>query len=231
MVAVHEISWEEVSDPAFGQSSRQAFRAALALVAQKATEKLPACNGRVAKALALVLAGDVTLQADGTATVSSQCDPAKQYRVEHGVCECIDFAHAPHGFCKHRLSVGLYRRALELTSLKTETSMVPVAQESVPTQSNLPEAPASANCHVTVAGRQVQITLRDTDETRLLARLTTLLAQYPVEQSSSQDHTPEGWCAVNSVQMRRNEKDGRNWWSHKAEDGSWCKGKPKGQGR
>ena len=80
-----------------------------------------------------------------------------------------------------------------------------------------------------IAGRQVQVTLRDTDETRLLARLTTLLAQYPVEQASSQDQTPEGWCSVHQVQMHRNEKDGRSWWSHKAEDGSWCKGKPKGQ--
>jgi hypothetical protein len=44
----------------------------------------------------------------------------------------------------------------------------------------LPEAPASVNCHITIEGRQVQLTLRDRDETRLLERLTTLLKQYPV---------------------------------------------------
>ena len=117
--------------------------------------------------------------------------------------------------------------------------MVPVAQESVLAQPSLPEAPASANCHVMIAGRQVQVTLRDTDETRLLVRLTRLLAQYPVEQASIATPTapgasmgqPEGWCQVHQVQMRRNEKDGRSWYSHQAPEGGWCKGKPKGQGR
>jgi hypothetical protein len=96
----------------------------------------------------------------------------------------------------------------------------------------LPEAPASANCHVTIAGRQVQVTLRDTDETSLLSRLTALLALYPVEQAAASHGEPrEGWCQAHQVQMPRNAKDGRSWYSHRAEDGSWCKGKPKGQGR
>jgi hypothetical protein len=43
----------------------------------------------------------------------------------------------------------------------------------------LPEAPASVNVRVTVAGREVQWTLRDTDEARLAARLEALLARYP----------------------------------------------------
>jgi hypothetical protein len=94
----------------------------------------------------------------------------------------------------------------------------------------LPEAPASANCHVTIAGRQVQVTLRDTDETRLLDRLTALLAQYPIETPATTS-APEGWCQVHQVQMRRNEKDGRSWYSHPAPEGGWCKGKGKGQGR
>ena len=88
------------------------------------------------------------------------------------------------------------------------------------------------NCHVMIACRQVQVTLRDTDEARLLSRLTALLAQYPVEQAAASQSAPtEGWCQVHQVQMHRNEKDGRSWWSHKADDGSWCKGKRKGQGR
>ena len=36
------------------------------------------------------------------------------------------------------------------------------------------------NCHIPPIGvGQVQLTLRDTDERRLLARLTTILADYP----------------------------------------------------
>jgi hypothetical protein len=38
-------------------------------------------------------------------------------------------------------------------------------------------------------------------------------------------HTPtEGCCAKHSVQMQRQQKDGRSWWSHKV-NGQWCKGK------
>jgi hypothetical protein len=48
------------------------------------------------------------------------------------------------------------------------------------------EAPASVNCYVTLAGRQVQVTLRDSDEERLLKRLETLLERFPVEEEKEQ---------------------------------------------
>jgi hypothetical protein len=48
----------------------------------------------------------------------------------------------------------------------------------------LPEAPASANVFVTLKGRQVQLTLRDTCETRLLQRLAVVLDQFPLEPSA-----------------------------------------------
>jgi hypothetical protein len=54
----------------------------------------------------------------------------------------------------------------------------------------LPEAPASANCHILMEGRQVHVTLRDTDETRLLTRLATLLRQYPLAQLPTHDTRP-----------------------------------------
>ncbi len=47
MVAVHELSWEAVSAPAFGTPARQAWREAVATIAAKAKETLPECNGRV----------------------------------------------------------------------------------------------------------------------------------------------------------------------------------------
>ena len=39
--------------------------------------------------------------------------------------------------------------------------------------------PASATVHLELGGRQVQLTLHDTDETRVLARMEALLQQYP----------------------------------------------------
>ena len=68
MVAVSEISWEEVASPAFGDPARAAFRAAVARVVCTARAKLPAeLHGRLEKGMALVLAGDVTLQPEGKA--------------------------------------------------------------------------------------------------------------------------------------------------------------------
>ena len=64
----------------------------------------------------------------------------------------------------------------------------------------LPEAPASVNCHLTISGRQVQLTLRDSDEARLLQRLAAVLQQYPVPQPAPQAPTQarvvqQAWCA------------------------------------
>jgi hypothetical protein len=77
----------------------------------------------------------------------------------------------------------------------------------------LPEAPASVNVRVQVAGREVQWTLRDTDEARLAARLEALLARYsvlaPPPQVTSQGQGKD-WGGLHHVQMRWNEgKEGR----------------------
>jgi hypothetical protein len=91
----------------------------------------------------------------------------------------------------------------------------------------LPEAPASVNCHLTIAGRQVQLTLRDHDEARLLVRLEAVLQRYPqppAEASSPRTEQGKGWCGIHGVPMKQTTKDGRSWWSHRTEQG-WCKGR------
>lgn len=93
------------------------------------------------------------------------------------------------------------------------------------TPSPLPEAPASVNVRLAVQGREVQFTLRDTDEGRLVERLAALLARFPVEAPTAPPATSDqGWCSVHSLPMRLNEKEGRTWYSHKVGD-TWCKGK------
>jgi hypothetical protein len=101
MVAVREISWEEARAPGFETTTRQAWRAAVAEIAERAKATLPEANGRVDKAVALVLAGDVELLADGKARVASQSNGTTQYVVCNSTCECKDFAKAPSGWCKH----------------------------------------------------------------------------------------------------------------------------------
>jgi hypothetical protein len=109
--------------------------------------------------------------------------------------------------------------ATSITQPTSDTSPAPDAPTA------LPEAPASVNVHLTISGRQVQLTLRDTDEERLLARLQAVLARYPVVQASSTSQGKgEGWCPLHNVQMQQNHKDGRSWYSHRV-DGRWCKGR------
>lgn len=110
--------------------------------------------------------------------------------------------------------------------------MVAIAQYDVHTDTwirTAPEAPASANVRVKIGGRMVQIPLRDRDEDRLMARMARMMARYPVEEpAEALAEKPEGWCAIHNCQMYWNEPKGgqsKGWWSHKAEDGSWCKGK------
>jgi hypothetical protein len=202
---------------------RQAFREMLATLAAKTLTKIPALNGRVEKAVKLALAGDVELHDDGTATVYSSSDPTRRYEIRQGTCTCRDYEQAPEKLCQHRLSAGLVRKAHELLP-PALTPDVGTSPDTTP----LPEAPCSANCHIMLEGRQVQLTLRDTDEARLLQRLQTVLQQYSVPQAPPQASSQgqgEGWCAVHNVALHVNHgKDGRTWLSHKTADG-WCKGR------
>src|SRR5713101_6859222 len=90
--------------------ARQAFRQAVAEIAAKAKETLPECNGRVDSAVKIVLAGDVELQADGTARVASQSNGTTVYRIVNGACTCKDFPKAPSQWCKHRIAAGITKR-------------------------------------------------------------------------------------------------------------------------
>ena len=105
MAIVTEISWDDMLDgkPLPETPARQAWREAVAEIADKAKAKLPECSGRVESAVKIVLAGAVALQADGRAQVASQSNGSTAYQVVNGHCDCQDFAKAPHQFCKHRV--------------------------------------------------------------------------------------------------------------------------------
>jgi hypothetical protein len=132
---------------------------------------------------------------------------------------------------KHRLAYALYKRASALGRQRLEAQLdgPQQAQPGARAQAEapaaaLPEAPASANCYIDIAGRKVQVTLRDSDESRLLARLEQLLQRFPVEEDTGESTPAEGWCGKHSVQMTRHSNDRGSWWSHKAAEG-WCRGK------
>jgi hypothetical protein len=228
---------------------RQTFRALVADVAARAKARLPeSVNGRIESAVKLVLQGDVLFCDDGTIEVGSS-DPTRSYKLVGTACTCTDFTSgkAPDGWCKHRTAAGIAKRVGEVLAAQApqEGTVAPQATVDTSGQATAPqglgEAPASANVRVQMCGREVQLTLRDTDETRLLERLTAVLAQFPVEPKP-QPQAPEplshqqhhalaqgqkvtGVCPVHSVQMQLNDKNGRQWYSHRTADGQWCKGR------
>jgi hypothetical protein len=219
-------------------SDRQRFRETLATLADKTKAKIPALNGRVEKALRLALAGDVDAHADGSATVYSSSDPTRRYELIEGVCPCRDWEQAPAHLCQHRLAAGFVRKAatMRAQSPQEETEPAPVATVAAPVAPvGLPEAACSVNCHVMVAGRQVQVTLRGTSEAEVLSRLEQVLQKYPVlpagnaknprsASGETSDTGQPGWCQIHQVPLSSTTKNGRTWQSHKTSDG-WCKGR------
>ena len=63
------------------------FQTTIETLAQKAQAALPLANGRIEKAVAIVLSGVVTLHPDGHAVVASQIRPRTSYSV-NGTCGC-----------------------------------------------------------------------------------------------------------------------------------------------
>jgi len=251
-------SWD--FNPAF--QVRENWRKIVESVAQKARAVLPEpVHGRIEKAIQIVLNGDVELLPDDKAKVGSQSNGVAKYYLVDGICDCRDFAKATDHWCKHRLAYGIYKRASALAKeqlkavdsptskaepvtpvvevpvepvIPVVTTAEPIQSEQTVSQVTLPEAPASVNCHIMLEDRQVQITLRGTDETVLLARLATLLKQYPVAQPPTQPPTQDTgspvldenpYCHLHKTALKKFTKDGRTWFSHKAPNGSWCRGK------
>jgi SWIM zinc finger len=217
--------------------SREDFRRVVALVADKARAILP-------QAVTLVLQSDVVVLDDGTIEVGSSSDPLKTYRLEGTTCTCQDFQYGrvPSGWCAHRIAAGISKRVQELLPVAppvepwADNDPEPALPKLVeaPAPASLPEAPASVNVRIIIGGREVQWTLRDSDEGRLAIRLEELLQRYPLPQPqpTAPPQTPpasqgQGWCAIHHTAMPWNEgKEGRKgWWSHRLPEGQWCKGR------
>jgi hypothetical protein len=136
------------ADHAARTPDRQRFRQVLAELAEKATVKLPESAGRIAKAVALILAGDVEGQSeDGSWRVGSCTEPRVTHRVQGTSCSCDDsqYGRAPRGLCKHALSVMLTIRVAQV--LASEAPQAARAAEPEPE----PETPAAA-VHEAVQG-------------------------------------------------------------------------------
>jgi hypothetical protein len=180
----------------------------------------PERTGELARGTAMIVHGQVLPSPDDPATGQVLSSDLHTTYSVNGTCSCQAGQHGRD--CKHQHAWKLYR----YIQGKVEGQAPPVQDYSGNLETPpLPEAPASVNCHLTIAGRQVQLTLRDTNEERLLQRLQTALAQYPAPQpQAGPTLAGEGICPIHQVQMRQTTKEGRTWWSHRTAEG-WCKGK------
>jgi hypothetical protein len=205
-------------------ADRTAYRATIATIADKARAKLPESASRIDAAVKLVLLGEVTLVPDGTARVGSCTDVNRTYTV-NGTCDCKDVPKAPHGWCKHRLSVAITRRVQELTAAASPLDVTPKAFPPGPVPA-LPEAPVSINVRLMIDGRDCQLTLRGTAEEDVLARLEKVLHRYPVALAHPQGSapTPTPMCSVHGP-LKPSTK-GKGWFcAHKLDDDTWCPSK------
>jgi hypothetical protein len=238
---VAEYSWESDTWTNGDTTTRQAWRQAVTEIAEKAKAKLPECSGRVDSAVKIVLAGDVELLADGTAKVASQSNDTTAYHVVNGECSCKDFPKAPHSFCKHRLSAAIARRAQELTKAKVadtngqepvQGQPAQVAALTVP----LPEAPVSITLKATLHGHEVMVTLRGVDFASVKAQVEQasqwLKVQAPAQpptppptkDTAQRAHEDSPYCHAHNAVLKRYERNGQVWYSHKTADGRWCRG-------
>lgn len=104
-------------------------------------------------------------------------------------------------------------------------------------ESTFLEAPASWNTrYITPAGFACQLTLRGENGKDLLEKAgiaLTYLAdhQYMPDAGFRKNGNGDGkMCPIHHCEMKRRDKDGKTWFSHKAEDGSWCYGKERKNG-
>jgi hypothetical protein len=247
MVAVIETSWQDILDgkPLPESPARTAFREAVETIADKARTALPSLNGRVERAVQIILNGDLSIAPDGQGTIASQSNGNGVYAVGKGdSCACKDHPKAPKHLCKHVLAYHIFTRATALAKQRlaeldaasngtttptpdqatTETPVVVPMQEPVATPAipALPEAPASCNVYLNIGGRNVQVTLRDTDEQHMLTRLETLLQRFPAVEEPKEHVQQQGWCAEHNAKMKLHHGKRGSWWSHKLPNGQWC---------
>ena len=186
------------------------YREAVLQVADKAKNALPTHVSRIEKAVTLCLNGHIEV-VEGQYRVHSQCNGTTVYHLVNKICPCGDFTSGKaQGWCKHKLSANIHRKAVEMIK----------AQEPVATHN---EAPCSVNVRLPLGGREIQLTLRDTSESRLLARLADVLAQFQQNAPSVVNHE-DHLCPIHKVDMPERQGKYGKFRSHKVGN-TWCTGK------
>ena len=120
------------------QAHTMLFPEAVHQVSALAQAKLPeSLHGRIQRATALVLNGAVWMEEDGSTTQVHSAKGQTWYSV-NGHCSCPDARKAQDGYCKHRLSKAIYRRAGELMLEAPAQVSTALAEAPVETSPSIP---------------------------------------------------------------------------------------------
>jgi hypothetical protein len=146
MTILTSYNWESDSWTHNGDDpARKAFREAVETVANKARTAVPSLNGRVERAVQIILNGDLSMAPDGQGTIASQSNGNGVYAVGKGdTCACKDHPKAPKHLCKHVLAYHIFTRATALAKQRLEAQAESTRPESVSPESPV-EAPAAIN--------------------------------------------------------------------------------------
>src|SRR5438093_4513315 len=150
MAILTEISWDDMfSGKSLPESlARKAFREAVEVVAEKARTALPELNGRVERAVQIILNGDLSIAPDGQGTIASQSNGNSVYAVGKGeFCSCKDHPKAVKHLCKHVLAYHIFTRATALAKQKLEAQADSPRPEPVSPESPV-EASGTATAHI-----------------------------------------------------------------------------------
>jgi len=177
------------------------FAAALTQAEAQARSTLDvALHERLSAAVSLVRAGRVFQDSAGEWQVDSSSQEGLVYDV-NGTCSCRDIHYnkPPKGLCKHRLAMFLSQRVLTLmqqapgsdddVNTQPAPEVVSVDTNNLP----LPEAGASCNVRVLIAGHEVQWTLRGHAEAEVFERLGALLRRSDVKPVPKPASRPSNW--------------------------------------
>ena len=98
------------------------------------------------------------------------------------------------------------------------------------------ESPSSWNTrYVTPQGFVCQITIRGENGKDLLEKADIALKYLVTPDTYQRRNGNKGngatkLCSIHQCQMKRYEKEGKSWFSHKLDNGSWCYGKQSKKG-
>ena len=119
MVAVAEVEWQDMVDGNFPDTpAGQAFREAVATVAEQAKAALPDCHGRIDKAIAmswLVMSRCIQMARPRSAARRAP-RPIRSTAVAHAVT----MRRPTEGRCKHRLSRWIQKKATTLATAQMQ---------------------------------------------------------------------------------------------------------------